>query len=174
MPEFELPAQPHTILRDVIFSYEHRDPQGNLIFRSPEHHLDLVPNVGLNWMSSQFAGTVSGSAAFIVLGTGTANPTMGDLTLGGEITTQGLGRVAATTSGVGALAGLAAGATTNQTTGSFYVYTTFTASGTVTVNEAAVGQSVTANAGIVARDLLSPVATMRAGDTLTPQFQFIL
>lgn len=175
MPEFELPQQPSRpqLLHDVIFRYEHRNPQGELL-ASGEHRLDLVPNAGLAWMSSQLAGTVSGSAVFICLGTATANPTMGDLTLGGEITTSGLARQAATTSGVGAPTGLAAGATTNQTTGSFFVFTTFTASGNVTVNEAGVGQSVTQNAGIIAHDLLSPVATMGIGDTLAPSFQFIL
>lgn len=175
MPEFELPQPPTRpqILHDVIFRYEHRNPQGELL-ASGEHRLDLVPNSGLNWMSTQLAGATSGSAQFICLGTATAIPTMGDLTLGGEITGSGLTRQGAQTSGVGALVGLAAGATTNQTTGSFYVYTTFTASGNVTVNEAGVGQSVTFNTGIIAHDLLSPVATMGIGDTLTPSFQFIL
>ena len=60
MPEFHLPGRA-PIMHDVIFSYEHRDAEGNLLFRSLDHHLDLVSNSGLNWMSSQLAGTVSGS-----------------------------------------------------------------------------------------------------------------
>jgi len=174
LPEFELPPSPRIrVLRDVIFKWEHRGPEGQMI-NSGEHRLDLVPNSGLNWMSSQIAGNVSGSGTVICLGTATATPTMGDLTLGGEITGSGLTRTTGSTSGVGALAGLAPGATTNQTTGSFYVFNTFTASGVVTVNEAGVSPSITYNAGTTTRDLLSPVATMAIGDTLSTSFQFIL
>ena len=174
MPEFELPSPAKfSVFKDVIFRHEVRTPDGQ-IKSSGEHHLDLVPNAGLNWISSQMAGTVSGTGTAIALGTGTAAPTMGDLTLGGEITGSGLTRVVGSLSGVGALAGLASGGATIQTTGSFYVFNTFTASGTVTVNEAGVGVNVTFNAGIIARDLLSPVASMAAGDTLRTEFNFIL
>ena len=175
MPEFDLPPQPvcFVFVRDIIFRWEHRSPQGELI-ASGEHREDLVTNSGLSWMSSMLAGTVSGSATEIVLGTSSTAVTMGDLTLGGEITTSGLARFAGSTSGVGALTGLSSGGNTGQGTGSFYVYGTATASASVTVNEAGVGQSSTANAGIVTHDLLSPAATMGAGDTLTPSWQFIL
>lgn len=120
------------------------------------------------------AGQVSGSNTVICLGTGTATPTMGDLTLGGEITGSGLSRTTGSTSGVGALQGMAPGANTNQTTGSFYVFNTFTASAAVQVNEAGVSPSMTYNSGITTHDLLSPAASMAIGDTLSAQFQFIL
>lgn len=179
MVEFELPAQPQIerpkfiIFRDVIFRHEVRSPSGELKSKG-EHHLDLVPNPGLNWISSQMAGTTSGKGAVICLGTSTTTPTMGDSTLGGEITGSGLTRTTGSTSGVGALADLAPSAQTNQTTGSFYVFYTFTASGSVTVNEAGVSPNTSYNAGIIARDLLSPAASMGAGDTLRTEFQFIL
>ena len=173
MPEFELPRGA-SIFKDVTFGWEHRNAEGELIAKGDPHHLDLVPNASLSWLSSQIAGTVSGSASYICLGTATATPTMGDITLGGEITGSGLSRASASTSGVGNVQGTASAATTNQTTGSFYVYYTFTASGSVTVNEAGVGQSSTFNAGVVAHDLLSPAASMTAGDTLFASFQFIL
>lgn len=160
-------------VRDIIFRFEHRNPQGELL-ASGEHHEDLVPNQGLSWMSSQLAGTTTGAGTNVVLGTGTTTPTMGDQNLAGEITTNGLARVAGSTSGVGAVVGTASGGDTSQATGSFYVYTTFTASGSVTVNEAGLSPSATANAGIIAHDLLSPAATMGAGDTLAPSWQFIL
>lgn len=139
-----------------------------------QHHLDLVPNAGLNWMSAQFAGNASGRGTVICLGTATTTPTMGDLTLGGEITGSGLTRTTGSTSGVGALANLAPSGQTNQTTGSFFVFYTFTASGTAVVNEAGVSPSTTYNAGIIARDLVSPAASMAAGDTLRTEFEFIL
>jgi len=174
LPEFELPPPPKfTIFRDVVFRYEHRTPQGELIAKG-EHHLDLVPNPGLNWLSSQMAGTTSGKGTVICLGTSTTTPTMGDLTLGGEITGSGLSRTTGSTSGVGALANLAPSAQTNQTTGSFFVFNTFTASGTVTVNEAGVSPSMTYNAGVITRDLVSPPASMAAGDTFRGEFEFIL
>lgn len=169
-----MPSAPKFIVfRDVIFRHEVRTPDGQVkVFG--EHHLDLVPNAGLNWISSQMVGITSGKGAVICLGTQTTTPTMGDLTLGGEITGRGLTRTTGSTSGVGALANLAAGATTNQTTGSFFVYQTFTASGTVTVNEAGVSPSTTYNAGVIVRDLLSPSASMAAGDTLRTEFEFVL
>jgi hypothetical protein len=174
VPEFELPQVPQIrVFRDVIFTWEHRNAKGELI-GAGIRHLDLVPNQGLNWISSQLAGTTTGAGTVMCLGTGTSNPTMGDTTLGGEITGSGMSRQSASTTGVGVLTGLAAAATTNQTTGSYYVYTTFTASGSVTVNEAGLSPSSIYNAGIVVHDLLSPAASMAAGDTLTPSFQFIL
>ena len=174
MPEFELPPAPRfRVFREVIFRWEHRDKEGNLK-GSGEHSIDLVPNAGLDWISSQVAGTVSGTGTTIALGTGTTTPTMGDLTLAGEITGSGLTRVVGSTSGVGALVGLASGGDTSQATGSFYVFYTFTASGVVTVNEAGVSINTTFNAGVVTHDLLSPAASMAVGDTLLPSFQFIL
>jgi hypothetical protein len=176
LPEFELPPQPQPkfrVFRDVVFRYEVRTPNGEIKVCG-EHHLDLVPNAGLNWISSQMAGNVTGAGTVICLGTSTTTPTMGNLTLGGEITGSGLSRTTGSTSGVGALANLAASATTNQTTGSFFVFQTFTASGIATVNEAGVSPSMTYNAGIIARDLLSPAASMAAGDTLRTEFEFIL
>lgn len=173
MPEFELPSHKLGPLRDIIFTWQHRDPEGKIIAEG-QKHLDLMTNQGLNWLSSQGWGTVTGAGVVMCVGTGTASPTMGDLTLGGEITGSGLSRTTGSTSGVGALTGLAAGATTNQTTGSFYVYYTFTASGSVTVNEAGVSPSAVYNSGIIVHELLSPVATMGVGDTLFNQFQFIL
>jgi len=177
LPEFELPTQPErpkfVIFRDVILRHEVRTPDGE-IKSCGVKHLDLVPNRGLNWISSQMVGITSGKGAVICLGTSTTTPTMGDATLGGEITGSGLTRTTGSTSGVGALANLAAAAQTNQTTGSFFVFYTFTASGTVTVNEAGVSPNETYNAGIIARDLLSPAASMAAGDTLRTEFEFIL
>jgi len=174
LAEFELPSSPKfRVFRDIVFRYEVRTPDGEIKVCG-EHHLDLVPNAGLNWISSQMVGITSGKGAVICLGTSSTTPTMGDLTLGGEITGSGLSRTTGSTSGVGALANLAAGATTTQTTGSFFIFYTFTASGTVTVNEAGVGVSTTFNTGIIARDLLSPSASMAAGDTLRTEFEFIL
>jgi len=179
MPSSQLELQPHTspakftIFRDVILRHEVRDPEGNLKCRG-EKHLDLVPNAGLDWISSQMAGQTCGKGVVIAVGTGSTTPTMGDLTLGGEIAGSGLNRTTGSTSGVGALAGKAPSGQTNQTTGGFYVWKTFTSSGTVTVNEAGVSPSMTFNAGVIARDLLSPVASMGAGDTLKTEFQFIL
>lgn len=179
--EFELPpSRPvpvqvpkFRVFRDVVFRHEVRTPEGELKSRG-EHHLDLVPNAGLDWISSQMAGVTSGKGAVICVGTSSTTPTMGDTTLGGEITGSGLSRTTGSTSGVGALANKAPSAQTNQTTGSFFVWHTHTASGTVTVREAGVSPSMTYNAGIVARDLLSPVASMAAGDTLRDEFEFIL
>lgn len=175
MPEFELPPAPKEIgiFKDVIFKWEHRDKEGNVIVQG-EHHLDLMTNQGLSWLSSQMAGSVTGACTVMCLGTATATPTMGDATLGGEITGSGLSRTTGSTSGVGAVVGTAPSGQTNQTTGSFYVVYTFTASGTVTVNEAGLSPSTTYNAGVVVHDLLSPAATMAAGDTLYSSFQFIL
>jgi len=175
--QFELPPQPSParfmVFRDVVLRHEVRDPEGNLKC-SGEKHLDLVPNAGLDWMSSMLAGQTCGKGAVIAVGTGSSTPTMGDITLGGEITGSGLTRTTGSTSGVGALAGKAPSAQTNQTTGSFYVWNTFTSSGTVTANEAGVSPDLTFNAGVIARDLLSPAASMGAGDTLRTEFQFIL
>jgi len=179
LPEFELPSPPQpekakfVIFRDVIFRHEVRTPDGEMKSCGVKH-LDLVPNAALSWISSHMAGVTSGKGAVICLGTSTTTPTMGDATLGGEITGSGLTRTTGSTSGVGALANLAPAAQTNQTTGSFFLFYTFTASGTVTVNEAGVGVATTFNTGIIARDLLSPAASMAAGDTLRCEFEFIL
>jgi len=174
LPEFELPSPPKfLVFRDVIFRHEVRTPFGEIKCKG-EHHLDLVPNAGLDWISSQMVGVTSGKGAVICLGTSTTTPTMGDITLGGEITTIGLARTTGSTSGVGALANKAPAGQTNQTTGSFFVFYTFTASGSTTVNEAGVSPSTSANAGVIARDLLSPAASMAAGDTLRTEFEFIL
>jgi len=175
LTEFELPLSPpkFRVFRDVIFRHEVRTPDGKV--RSyGEHHLDIVPNAGLNWISSQMVGVTSGKGAVLCVGTGTTTPTMGDLALAGEITGSGLTRTTGSTSGVGALANLAPSAQTNQTTGSFFVWYTWTASGTVTVNEAGMSPSSAYNAGIIARDLLSPAASMAAGDTLRVEFETIL
>ncbi|MEM2904991.1 MAG: hypothetical protein QW587_04550 [Candidatus Bathyarchaeia archaeon] len=169
--------------KDVVFSWEHRRPirdeHGNIVDPGPIlaagiHALDLVPNAGLSWISSQMAGTTSGKSAVCAVGTGTATPTMGDVTLVGEITGSGLTRTTGSTSGVGALAGLPSGGMTTQGTGSFYVWYTWTASGTVTVNEAGVSPDISYNAGIIARDILSPAASMAAGDTLKCEWNFVL
>lgn len=172
--------------RSAGFYWQHRRPVRDLT-RSDQpiidsgptlsegyKELDLVNNAGLDWISSQMAGQASGLSAVIALGTGSAAPTMGDITLGGEITGSGLTRTTGTTSGIGALVGLATGGATIQTTGSFAIGNTFTSSGTVTVNEIGLGQSVIYNAGVVARDLVSPAAGMAPGDTLFGQYQVIL
>ena len=183
MAEFELPPQAPPInvpqppqfrvFRDLVFKHELRDKKGKLKSHG-EHHLDLVPNAGLDWISAQMVGNTSGKGAVLCVGTGSTSPTMGDTTLGGEITGQGLTRTTGSTSGVGALANKAEAAQTNQTTGSFFVWYTWTASGTVTVNEAGVSPDLTFDAGVLARDLLSPAASMAAGDTLRCEFEFIL
>lgn len=189
MPSFDLPEsrRPYpALIKDIVFRWEHRRPVRDLsrpdqpiiepgpILSAGEKSLDLVPNAGLNWISSQMAGVTSGKCVVICVGNGTATPTMGDITLQSEITGYGLTRTTGSVSGVGALAGLAPGSATYQGTGAFFVFTTFTASGTITVNEAGVGQSVTYNAGIICRDILSPGASMAAGDTLYCEFQFVL
>lgn len=173
-PPVNVPQPPKfRVFRDLVFRHELRDKEGKLISRG-EHHLDLVPNAGLDWISAQMVGVTSGKGAVICVGTGATAPTMGDTTLGGEVTGQGLTRTTGSTSGVGALANKAPAAQTNQTTGSFFVYYTWTASGTVTINEAAVSPENSYNAGVIARDLLSPAASMSAGDTLRCEFEFIL
>jgi hypothetical protein len=174
LPEFELPKPKQIeIVKAVLFTWQHRNQKGELIAEGL-HRNDLIPNSGLSWVSSQLAGNASGRGTVIVLGTGSATPTMGDETLGGEITGSGLTRTTGSTSGVGAVVETAPGGTTNQTTGSFFVFNTFTASGTVTPNEGGVGPSMQFNSGVVTRDLLSPAPAMVAGDTLFTQFQFIL
>ena len=161
------------LVKEVIFRWEHRDPFGALLVKG-EHLADIVPNAGLSWMSANLFGTNTGAGTNVVLGTSSTAVTMGDLNLGGEITTFGLARQAGSTSGVGAVQGTSSGGNTAQATGACYIYTTFTASASVTVNEAGLSPNAAANAGIIAHDILSPAATMGAGDTLTPSWQFIL
>jgi hypothetical protein len=190
LTQFELPPQqlpPVNVgpVKGIIFRWQHRRPvrdsEGQIIDPGPVLsegikyiHGALIPNSGLNWISAQMAGQVSGKSALLVNGTGSSAPTMGDTQMGGEVTGSGLTRTTGTTSGVGALVNLASGGATTQTTGSFAVGNTFTASGSVTVNEAGLGQDVIFNAGIIARDTLSPAATMASGDTLRTQFEIVL
>ncbi len=159
--------------------YKHkRDKFGNIIetklVAEGFHELDLVPNSALNWISSQIAGITSGKAAVLALGTGTTARVMGMTQLVGEITGTGLTRATGTTSGIGALVNLAGSGSASQGTGSYAVGNTFTASGSVTVNEGALGQDVIFNAGIITTDLLSPAPALAAGDTLRWQIELVL
>jgi hypothetical protein len=101
LPSFDLPEsrRPYpALIKDIVFRWEHRRPVRDLsrpdqpiiepgpILSAGEKSLDLVPNAGLNWISSQMAGVTSGKCAVICVGSGTATPTMGDLTLQSEIT----------------------------------------------------------------------------------------
>lgn len=141
------------------------------------NEIDLVPNDGLNWISAAEAGTRSGLQVFIAVGTRSATIGMGSSVIG-EITGVGLTRTSGVTSGVGALVGLPSGGMTTQGTGSWAIGITFTSSGTITVNEAALGVTTGASAnypeGNTVIDLLSPSATMAAGDTLRIQFEIVL
>ena len=57
---------------------------------------NLIPDAGADWISAQLGSAASGLAKFLAISSDVTTPASGDTVLGGELTTNNLGRMAAT------------------------------------------------------------------------------
>lgn len=121
---------------------------------------NLATSVG-KAAAAGLVGNTGGIAAFTFLAVGTSAtaPAIGDTTLTAEITTGGLGRVAATVSRI----------TTTVTNDTLQLTNTFTSSGSFTVNE--VGMFNAISAGIILGHALTGAKTVASGDLLVATYQ---
>ena len=113
---------------------------------------------------SGLAGNTGSQTAFTFLAVGTSNtaPAASQTLLGGEISTAGLSRVAATVSRV----------TTTQTNDTLQLYNEFTVSGAgATVEEAGVFNVITTNTAIMLARALTGTKALSSGDKFQVTYQ---
>ena len=130
-----------------------RDKDGNIKWEL--NFTNTITNVGFAVIAG-LAGNTGAQTAFTYLAVGTSStaPSASQTALGGEITTNGLGRAAATVSRV----------TTTQTNDTLQLYKLFTVTGTSTVEEAGVFNDATT--GTMLGRALTSSKTVVNGDTL--------
>lgn len=121
---------------------------------------NTITNASLAVLSG-LAGNVNSQVAFtyLAVGTSTTAPAATQTALGGEITTNGLGRSSATVSRV----------TTTETNDTLQLTKTFTVSGTSTVEEAGIFND--ASAGTMLGRALTGSKSVVSGDTLIVTYQ---
>lgn len=135
-----------------------RDKDGNIKWEL--NFTNTITNVGFAVIAG-LAGNTGAQTAFTYLAVGTSStaPSASQTALGGEITTNGLGRAAATVSRV----------TTTQTNDTLQLVKAFSVSGTSTVEEAGIFND--ASAGTMLGRALTTSKTVVNGDTLTVTYQ---
>lgn len=130
------------------------DVNGNLKFDTGEIK-NTVTNAGFAQMAL-LAGDASATPfTYLAVGTSSTSPAASQTALGGEITTNGLGRASATVSRV----------TTTQTNDTLQLSKTFTVTGSSTVEE--VGIFNDSSAGTMLGRALTTSKAVVNGDTLT-------
>lgn len=139
---------------------ECRDAKGNLKWKIKRHN--LITSAGKAALAG-LTGNTGTITAFTYLAVGTSNtaPAIGQTTLGAEITTLGLGRMAATVSRV----------TTTVTNDTLQLVATWSVSGSTTVEE--IGIFNAASVGIMLGRALTSSKQVVSGDTLTGTYQII-
>lgn len=115
-------------------------------------------DAGANWQAQLMGSAAGNPAAYLALSGTTLTIAKGDTTLSGEISTSGLGRAAATYGSYSAPSTLNGAA-------SFQMTKTFTATGTQTVNSAALFNAASVGTMFVEANLAS-AATLNSGDSL--------
>ena len=142
-----------------IYDFEIRDINGNI--RDKWTVENLVVSAGL----AQLALLTGDAAAtpFTFIGVGTSNTAVaaGQTALVAEVTTSGLERKAGTVSRV----------TTNVTNDSYQITTTWTASGSVTVEEVGVFNAI--SSGTMLSRALTTTKAVTSGETLTGTYSLI-
>lgn len=135
-----------------------RDKDGNIKWELD--FTNTITNVGFAVIAG-LAGNTGSQTAFTYLAVGTSNtaPAASQTALGGEITTNGLGRAAATVSRV----------TTTQTNDTLQLYKLFTVTGTSTVEEAGIFNDSTT--GIMLGRALTTSKSVVNGDTLAVTYK---
>lgn len=130
-----------------------RDKDGNILWES--EFTNTITNAGFAVLSG-LAGNVGSEVAFtyLALGTSSTAPAASQTALGGEITTNGLGRASATVTQE----------TTTQTDDTLQLYKLFTATGSSTVEE--VGIFNDASAGTMLGRALTGTKSLSSGNTL--------
>jgi len=119
---------------------------------------NLVTNAGFAQLALLCGDAAAVPFTFLAVGTSTTAPAVGNTTLVAEITTLGLARVGGTVSRV----------TTAVTNDTFRVTTTWTASGSLTVEE--VGVFNAASAGTMLSRALTTTKAVVNGETLTGSY----
>lgn len=142
------------------FKFECRDKDGNIRWTDDEWIPNIITYVGKAAVAG-LAGNTGGITAFTYLAVGTSATAVAatDTALGAEISTNGLGRSAATVSRV----------TTSQTNDTLQLTFTWTATGTSTVQE--VGVFNAASVGIILGHALTGAKTVNNTDQLAGTYQ---
>jgi len=142
-----------TITLKGTYDFEIRRADGSL--RDKWTVDNLVTNAGFAQLALLCGDAAAVPFTFLAVGTSSTAPAVGNTTLVAETTTSGLSRVAGTVSRV----------TTSVTNDTFRVTTTWTASGSVTVEEAGVFNA--ASAGTMLSRALTTTKSVVNGETLT-------
>lgn len=136
-----------------------RDTEGKVVDRVEKHN--LITTAGKALISALVGGVGSPAAVtYLAVGTGATAPAAGDTTLGTELTTNGLGRSAATVTQV----------TTTTTNDTLQLEKTWSATGASAVTE--IGAFNAASAGsMLGRQTFSAINTSN-GFSLTLRYKF--
>lgn len=126
----------------------------------------VIENATMNAALAVFSGLIGATGAqtaFTYLGLGTSNTAVAasQTTLGAEISTLGLQRASATVSRT----------TTNQTNDTLQLTKTFTATGSISVEE--VGYFNAASSGVMGGRALTTTKSLVNGETLTVTYKII-
>jgi hypothetical protein len=142
-----------------IYEFEIRDKDGNI--RDKWTVENLVVNAGLAQLALLTGDASATPFTFIGVGTSNTAVSAGQTTLVAETTTSGLERKAGTVSRV----------TTTATNDTYQITATWTASGSVTVEE--VGVFNDASAGTMLSRALTTTKAVTSGETLTGTYKLI-
>ena len=136
-----------------IYNFEIRDKDGNL--KDKWEVENLVTNAGFAQLALLAGDATAVPFTYLAVGTSATAPAVTDTTLTAEVVTNGLERAAGTVSRV----------TTTVTNDTYKITYTWTASGSVTVEE--VGVFNAASAGTMLSHALTTTKAVTSGETLT-------
>ena len=138
------------------YKFEIKDVNGNV--RDTFEVKNLVTTVGFAQLALLAGDASAVPFTYLAVGTSSTAVDISDTTLNAETTTNGLERVAGTVSRV----------TTTGTNDTYKITTTWTASGTVAVEE--VGVFNDASAGTMLSHALTGTKEVNSGETLTGEY----
>jgi hypothetical protein len=138
------------------YKFEIRDVNGKI--RDTFEVKNLVTTVGFAQLALLAGDETAVPFTYLAVGTSSTAPAAANTTLGAEITTNGLERVAGTVSRV----------TTTGTNDTYKITTTWTATGSVTVEE--VGVFNAASGGTMLSHALTGNKPVSNGETLTGEY----
>jgi len=141
--------------------FEVKNPDGSLA-----HDTGFIDNLTMNGALAVFSGLVGNTGSqtaftYLALGTSSTAVSASQTTLVAEIIDSGLSRVSATVSRT----------TTTQTNDTLQLTTTWTASGSKTINE--VGYFNAASSGVMGGRALTGTITVASGQLLTGTYKII-
>lgn len=139
------------------YHFEHRNGKGELLDQWTVNN--LVTSAGKALLASLAGDASAVPFTYLALGTSTTAPAIGQTTLVSEITTSGLARAAATVSRT----------TTTVTNDTLQLVYTWTASGSVTVEE--IGVFNASSGGTMLSRALTSTKTLSNGETLTGTYR---